>query len=265
LRTDSPRERGFRLKSDTMAIDNRIEKVGDILNEDNDDLLDGLVRAGSVFSGWMAFYEAFKSIFDQRDARHRVKAAMCALCDEMESLRDALPGNLEASLKSEWFKRGLRVAIENAARESSEERAAALGVALAYGSFPDEENKHRQEDVASYIRDLSLLGTDDIQMLNLLRDTYWPVIKSHPNLNDAEVFRQHFNKFRQAATSLNIHTDDCVSTCARLSGFGLTIELPRGSANVQQSFEQYFRPTRRGLYLLSLLERAEARKVPATD
>lgn len=248
-----------------MAIDNRIEKVGDILNEDNDDLLDGLVRVGAFFSGWVALCEAFRSIFDQRDARHRVKAAMCALCDELESMRHSLPGNVEAALKSEWFKRGLRVTIESAVKESSEDRAAALGVALAYGSFPQNEDKHRQEDVASYIRELSLLGADDIQMLKLLRDTYWPVIKSVPNLNLPDAFQHHFDKFRQGATGLKIHPDDCIATCARLSGFGLTIELPRSGAAHQQSFEQFFRPTRRGLYLLSLLERAESRSTPVTE
>jgi hypothetical protein len=42
---------------------------------------------------------------------------------------------------------------------------------------------------------------------------------------------------------LKIHPDDCIATCARLSGFGLTIELPRSGAAHQQSFEQFFRPT----------------------
>jgi hypothetical protein len=242
-----------------MAIDDRLEKTREIFPEDEDDLLGGLTLAGAFFSPLLAVCDAFKSVTDRRDARHRVKTAIHALCDELESMRNGLPSNVEAALKSEWFKRGLRVAIEGASRESSEVRAAALGVALAYGSFPNDENKHRQEDVASYIRDLSLLGTDDVQMLKLLRDTYLPVIESAPNLNLPDAFQRHFDKFRQAATRLKIHTDDCIATCARLSGFGLTIELPRSGAAHQQSFEQFFRPTRRGLYLLSLLERAVAR------
>jgi hypothetical protein len=107
------------------------------------------------------------------------------------------------------------------------------------------------------MRDLAQLGTDDVQMLKLLRDAYWEPIRTTPNMHDPNYFTEHFDNFKRMATNLNIHPDDCVALGARLSGFGLAYEATRNTSR-QTPGEHCFRPTRRGLYLLSLLEAAEA-------
>jgi hypothetical protein len=108
--------------------------------------------------------------------------------------------------------------------------------------------------LASYIRDLAQLGEDDVQMLRLLRDAYKDVFKRDPNLRDPNLFTQHNETFKHMADKLEIHADDRLALGARLSGFGLAFE---GVAQVEGHF---FRLTRRGIYLLSLLDAAETPK-----
>jgi hypothetical protein len=91
-------------------------------------------------------------------------------------------------------------------------------------------------------------------MLKILRDAYKDVFRNDPNLRDPNYFTQHNESFNHMADELEIHIDDRLALGARLSGFGLAFE------SVPQSEGHFFRPTRRGLYLLSLLEAAETSK-----
>ena len=238
-----------------MAIDNAIEKVRNIANEDDSELLGSLLQAGGLFSPVIAVLAAVKGAVDISQVKARIWAAINSLCDELEKIRDRWPTDAESALKeSVWFKKAVQVLMEESLRAPSEERAVLLARAAAHGCFPNHENKHRQEDLASYIRDLAQLGEDDIQMLRLLCDAYKDVFRNDPNLRDANRFTQHNDSFKHAAERLGVHPDDRLALGARLSGFGLAFE---GVAQVEGHF---FRPTRRGFYLLSLLKAAETPK-----
>jgi|SRR5271169_4065531 len=141
-----------------MAIDNPIDKVREILRGHDDELLGGLIQGAGVFEPIAAVVAVLRSVFDRAGRDERIRAAIRALCCELESLRADLPRDTASALRSEWFKRAVQVMIEEAARSASEERASKIAIALAHGCFPDEENTHRQEDLASYIRDLAHLG-----------------------------------------------------------------------------------------------------------
>jgi hypothetical protein len=214
-----------------------------------------LLQAGGLFSPVIAVIAVAKGVLDISEVKARIWTAIRSLCDELEKIRDRWPPDAESALKnSMWFKKVVQVLMEESLRAPSEERAILLARAAAHGCFPNDENRHRQEDLASYIRDLVQLGEDDIQMLKLLRNAYKDVFNNDPNLRDSNRFTQHNDGFKQAAQKLNIHPDDRLALGARLSGFGLAFE------GVAQMAEHFFRPTRRGFYLLSLLEAAETPK-----
>lgn len=242
-----------------MAIDNRLDKVRYIADESVDELLTSLMEAGGAFSPLLAVAAAIRGVFDAADLKHRVFTAIHALCDEFEAMRRELPSDAQAALEGPWFKRAVRTLILQAAIETDEQRAIMLARAAAHGCFPNEENKNRQQDLATYIRDLAQLGTDDIRMLKLMRDVYSEAIRVAPNMNRMDDFTDKFDEFKQRTNELNIHVDDSVALGARLGGFGLAYEVPRNQMR-QSPSEHVFRPTRRGLYLLSLLDAAEAPK-----
>ena len=153
-----------------VAIDNALEKIRNIADEDDSQLLGSLIQAGGLFSPVFAVLAALKGVIDISEVKVRIWTAIRSLCDELEKARDRWPVDAESALKnSVWFKKAVQVLIEESLRAPNEERAVLLAKAAAHGCFPSHENMHRQEDLASYIRDLALLGEDDIQMLKLLR------------------------------------------------------------------------------------------------
>jgi hypothetical protein len=194
-----------------LAIDNPLDKVREVLNEQDDDRLGALIQMGAVFEPITAVLAAVKGVFDSVERYSRVRTAVLSLCYELESIRAELPSNAAIQLEADWFKRAVQVMIEEAARSSSEERAAQLAIAMAHGCFPNTDNEHRQVDLASYIHDLARLGTDDVQMLKLLRDAYREPIKTTPNMHDPNYFTEHFPEFKEMAAALKIHPDDCVA------------------------------------------------------
>jgi hypothetical protein len=238
-----------------MAIDNRTDKIREIVNESTDTLITALMQSAGAFSPIFAVAAAVKGMFDFADFHDRVFACIRALCDEFEAMRGELPSDAEAVLQSSWFKQAVRTLILQTAMEADERRAVMLARATAHGCFPNKENEHRREDLASYIRDLARLGTDDIAFLKLTRDVYSDEIRRIPNMNRMDDFTNKFAEFKRRTNELSIHVDDTVALGARLSGFGLAYEVPR--SGLQSTSEYSFRPTRRGLYLLSLLDAAE--------
>jgi hypothetical protein len=238
-----------------VAIDNALEKIRNITNEADNELLNSLIQAGGLLSPVFAVLAAFKGAIDISEVKARIRLAILSLCDELERIRDGWPTDAESALKnSVWFRKAVQILMEESLRAPNEERAVLLAKAAAHGCFPGGENRHRQEDLANYIHDLAQLGEDDVQMLKLLRDAYKDVLKNDPNLQNPNNFTHHNETFKHMAEKLNIHSDDRLALGARLSGFGLAFE------SVPQIEGHFFRPTRRGVYLLSLLEAAQAPK-----
>ena len=239
-----------------MAIDNPLEKIRAITNEDENDPLGGFLHVAGVAHPLFAIASVAKSLLDAQQRWERIRAGLRALCDELERIRERWPNDLESAIHSDWFKRGLNVLIEESARAINDDHARLLGRVAAQGSFPADQDRYRQEDLAIYIRDLAQLGTDDVGMLRLLGRVHKDAVKPAPSRCESPSFRAGFDRYRRAVTEEKIDLDDALSLCERLRGFGLASEVPRFDT-VQGPDEQMFRPTRRGIYLLSLLQAAE--------
>jgi hypothetical protein len=239
-----------------MAIDEPLDKIKAITSENEKDPLGWSLILAGVVGPLFAIAGIFKGMLDTQQRWERVRAAFGALCDELERVRDRWPKDLERTFDQDWFKRAMGVLVSEANRAHSEERARLLARVAARGCFPTEKESHRQEDLASYIHDIARLGTDDIRFLRLLRDVNAEAIRRAPNLNLPEVFSNNLEEFKRKAYESGFEEDDRVSIAARLGGFGLAYENPRVTTR-QSPGEHCFRPTKRGLYLLSLLDAAE--------
>jgi len=127
-----------------MAIDNALEKIRDITNEDDSELLSSLLQAGGLFSPVIAILAAAKGVVDISAVKARIWAAIRSLCDELERIRDSWPTDAESALKnSVWFKKAVQALMEEGLRAPNEERAILLAKAAAHGCFPNHENAHR--------------------------------------------------------------------------------------------------------------------------
>lgn len=195
-------------------------------------------------------YAIAKGIFDEQLKGNLLKIAILALCDELERLKSHWPSDFESAIDAVWFRRAIIVLMDEAMHAANDDHARLLARVTAHGCFPIGPDADRQEDLASYIHDLARLGEDDVQMLRLLGDAYKDIFKHDPNLRDSNRFTNYNDGFKTMAEKMGIHPDDRLALGARLSGFGLAFE------SVPQD-EHFFRPTRRGFYLLSLLKAAE--------
>jgi hypothetical protein len=239
-----------------MAIDDPLEKIRQLASDENVDFVGAALQVGGMFAPVFKVYAIAKGIFDGQLKGNSLKIAIFALCDELQRLQSTWPSDFETALDAVWFRRAVTVLMAEANRAANDDHARLLGRVAAHGCFPTGSDAHRQEDLASYIHDLARLGTDDIQYLKLLREVNHDVIRNTPNLNRPEDFTGQIEEFKRKAIQLNIDSDDCVALGARLSGFGLAYEVPR-VPTYQSPSDYCFRPTKRGLYLLSLLEAAE--------
>lgn len=239
-----------------MAIDNPVEKIRALANEDEKDPLGGFIQAVGAAHPLFAIASVVKSLLDGQERWDRIRNGLRALCDELDRIQERWPKDLLAAIHSDWFKRGLTVLIEESARAANDDHARLLGRAAALGCFPTEQDRYRQEDLATYIRDLAQLGTEDVRMLRLLGMVHRDAVQPPPSRCESPSFRAGFDRYRRAVTEENMDLDDALSLCERLRGFGLASEVPRLDT-IQGPDEQMFRPTRRGIYLLSLLLAAE--------
>ena len=233
-----------------MAIDDRLEKIRDLVKDESVDIAGAALQVGGMFAPVFKVLSIAKGILDGQLNGNSLKIAILSLCDELQRLQSHWPSDFESVLDTVWFKRAVIALMEEAVHAANDDHARLLGQVAAHGCVPTEENNHRHEDLASYIHDLARLGADDIQMLRLLRDAYKDVFKNDPNLRDPNRYTIHNEGFKRMADKLNIHPDDRLSLGAGLQGFGLAFE------SIPQD-EHFFRPTLRGIYLLSLFEAAE--------
>jgi hypothetical protein len=238
-----------------MAIDNPLDQIRNITNEEEADPFGGFLQLGGVAHPLFAVAAVVNSVLDVEQRRQRIRATLRALCDELERVQESWPKDIEKAIKSDWFKRTIQTLIEESARSTNDDRARLFARVAARGCFPSGLDAHRQEDLANYIRDLAALGEDDIQMLKLLGVSYRETKIKTPNLHDPNYFTQHYMNFRGNAEKLKIHLDDRLSIGARLSGFGLAILSPISATH--DDSQQFYRPSLRGFYLLSLLEAAD--------
>lgn len=239
-----------------MALDDALEQIKRGITDDDGVPLDGLVHAGGMFSPIVAVYGACKAAFDADDMKHRMTTAIRALCDELSTMRDKLPTDAEQVLALKWFREAVCVVLEDARAAVDEDHATMLAVVAAHGCFPDAANTHRRDELPLYLRDLAQLGINDVEMLKMICEAQRDAVKNAPNLNDVNIWSNGYGTLKRMTDRKGMHPDDCISRGKRLEGFGLAV-YTENSGVVHQD-EVRFRPTLRGLYLVSLLTEAES-------
>jgi hypothetical protein len=232
-----------------MAIDKPTDKIREIVSTTDDGLFDSLVKTAGVFNIPLKLFSLLKDVLDGADRKDRIRKAVFAVCDELERLGHSI----DTQADEPWFRKAVETLVTEAARSADEHRALQIGVAFARGCIPDPDNTQRREELATYLRELAQLSIEDVRMLRILRDVNMSAIKTYPNLNDPNPFTENFSILKAHLSELRIHPDDAVSTCTRLAGFGLAAEVARNPSR-QSAGEHCFRPTKRGLYVLMLLE-----------
>jgi len=97
--------------------------------------------------------------------------------------------------------------------------------------FVRKAHKSDWENAATYIRELSQLGDDDIRVLRILHQFQGTSFIGQEEKPDQPQFVRTMERVRITAEQEGISREDVYSRCARLNGFGLTLQMERPSRN----------------------------------
>jgi len=161
---------------------------------------------------------------------------------------------IEENIQSQRFQDGVAAACEEVARVASKNTVERLAQVLA-GSVKPTIWSPKDEDLATLIRDLAQLGDRDIDVLQKLSLAFGGLMLSNPTLPN-RVFTDN-NASLDRIVEKESDSDEFYSTCGRLAGFGLAVEV-QWPMNYTAPHERCIRPTRRGLALLGYLKKFAA-------
>ncbi|HWF37647.1 MAG TPA: hypothetical protein VG322_03950, partial [Candidatus Acidoferrales bacterium] len=157
---------------------------------------------------------------------------------------------VQAQIESPRFQEAVATAFEECARAANKEKVKHMAKILA-GSLTPTMWSTKDEDVASLIRDLAQLGERDIHVLAKLSLAFAGLMLTNPKLPN-RLFSDN-NMALDRIVEKEGDRDEFYSTCGRLIGFGLAVEVS-WPINHTQPHERCIRPTRRGLTLLEYLK-----------
>ena len=161
---------------------------------------------------------------------------------QMASDRDKIR-SVQTQIESPSFQEAVATAFEESARATNKEKIKHMAKILA-GSLTPTRWSTKDEDVASLIRDLAQLGERDIHVLAKLSLAFGGLMLTNPTLPN-RLFSDN-NMALDRIVEKESDRDEFYSTCGRLIGFGLAIEVS-WPINHTQPHERCIRPTRRGL------------------
>jgi hypothetical protein len=218
----------------------------------------GLVSM-SPFLEVVHLVQAIREMFSAKSRNDRVLYLLHGFRLKVREL-DSRIGNLEATresikakLETPQFKEAVFAAMEEASRTLSETKIERYAAVLAHCLTP-EEPLESSIDLSTLIRDISQLTDEDVHVLGILRSLYADVIAGQPNVHDPNPFTAKMGELRHAIVNSRLHPDDFRAICERLAGFGLAAEVLRNPSRMDLG-DFCYRPTRRGLKLLRLLDK----------
>jgi hypothetical protein len=224
----------------------------------------------SVLSAFFPPAAAYKAVKDQfsNDARFgRIQYFFDALAAKVNALELRIGSQAELSqtvravIDSTEFKEAMAVALEETVRTPNTEKAEQFSSILV-GSLDPSIIEDSPAKASSLIRDVAQLDTTDLQVLGILRRVYGHLFPPTPSYQDPNAFTEQFQDFKDAVTGSGILTEEFQSVCERLRGFGLAAEVLRNPSRMSPT-DYCYRPTRRGLKLLTLLGQRSAESAAA--
>lgn len=194
--------------------------------------------------------------------KERIEAFLNVLLQEIKRLRENHEDQqrqtelLREKFDSPEFIESVVVAVDEVQRTRSESKVRRFVTALSNSLFSKEEDVIAGDDLAAYMRDLSSLSESDVQALDFLFGIYKDTIVQRPNMDDPNDFTFLMGSYTRGLEVQSIDPDDFFGRCLRLTGFGLAAEVRRNDFRMSLK-DHCFRPTKRGLRLLKLLEREQ--------
>lgn len=222
--------------------------------------------AGAIFPP-VGLATALRDHFSAQTRYERILRVFVALKSDIESIQKESTQNkkradaIEDRLRSPEFTEAILTAAEEAARTAESRKLDRLASILANGVDPDVLQP--EDDLASFVRDVSQLSELDIKTMNVIFSTsqlqgFIGGSVFSTEASDSSGAEKPFDYLGKAllesAALEKIKDDDFYSTAYRLVGFGLALEAPSHTGR-RQANNLSFLPTKRGRKLIALLKK----------
>jgi hypothetical protein len=205
------------------------------------------------FAGMVAVFRQFTS---HAETSARVKALFEAFewyIRRHEAKLEEL--TLEKQLELPAAKEAVIAAVTESIFTPDIDKIKRFGAILGY-NFMGKKGRAHWERAAAYIRALSQLGDDDIKVLRILHNLQRGNFTGTEQKPDLVALPRTMERALINAEKEGISREDTYSRCARLNGFGLTLQMerPRGMAS---AVDYVYRLTRQGKQLMDILQGLE--------
>jgi hypothetical protein len=201
------------------------------------------------FSGMLA---AFRQFTSQAETTARVKALFEAFewyVRRHEAKLEELA--LERQLEIPAAKEAVIAAVTESVFTADINKVKRFGAILGH-NFVGNKGRPDWERATAYIRALSQLGDDDIKILRILYDLQRDRFTGIEQKPDKAALPKTMERALINAERQGTSREYTYSRCARLNGFGLTLQMerPRGLGGV----DYVYRLTRHGKHLMDILQ-----------
>ena len=234
-----------------MSIDDPIEATKNQWKEQPDRALEVILEVAGTMVPFAGIVNVVRKYFSADTVNGKVEALLRALENEVRRLGKKLE-SLSDKLESPEFAETLVVAVTETIRTTSNNKiqrfGSILGLALASDAIST-----TWDDAASYIRDISQLGEEDIQALRILYSVQKDIYALRTYSTDPNPYTEKIKEVVTAVDRSGLSRDDFYSRCSRLSGFGLALEVQRNDGRMSPG-DHCFRLTKRGVQLLELIK-----------
>jgi hypothetical protein len=243
-----------------MAIDDPLKKTLDQQRDAGIDAFDAALKVVGLFDPVAGLLSVVRGVFQQDAVIQRQQVCLDAVVTAHREESERVSGlektvqeirrDLDILAQRLEFRRALVTAVTLSAFAADDQRAFTLGGIVGRQTA---QQSVEWEECEAFLQDVARVTEADLRVLEILADVQGDLAnRGHMPLLP--------NEYRSRLSLLLVRADrsfpreDFYSRCARLSGFGLAMEVPRVNTAVGPS-DHCFRVTSRGLQLLVLLGR----------
>lgn len=237
-----------------MAIDNELDAVHSQYDvQQANQVFELLLQAGEKVGFPLGILQAIRGHFSGKAATERVEA----LLRELESAvrrHDKTLSSLASESNSSGFREALLTATAETVRIENYQKIQRFAQVLGHELAAPDLGVPAWDDAGAFIRDLAQLGDPDIEALRLLYRNQSTLTAGFGRVPlDPNAYTRLLRPLLDSVDSAGIDRDDFYSRCARLTGFGLILEVQRSDTR-QSPSDHCFRLTARGRKLIQIID-----------
>jgi hypothetical protein len=212
-----------------------------------------LLQAGDKVGLPLGPLQAIRDHFSGAAVKERVEALLVEL-ERAVRRHDKTFESLVAELNSSGFRETLLTATAETARIENYKKIERFAQVLGHELATPDLGVPAWDDAGAFIRELAQLGEPDIEALRLLYRNQSALSAGFGRVPlDPNAYTRLLKPLLDNVDSAGIDRDDFYSRCARLTGFGLILEVQRSDTR-QSPTDHCFRLTARGRKLIQIID-----------